>query len=170
MAGWRQAPRAENPQLGPKAEQERCVVLGLRAFVAKHLTWMSPHPDVTPPPCQCAPLACEWPSLLRTMTVAWPLWTAWSWRCVHVCGWMPWRCMFQLRGAVSSRQRRATSLPCSGSMVGTIPVCCSSTVRCDGIFSVRVGGTCSVGSRHEGCFPLPQALSLMMASCLPRAM
>lgn len=32
MAGWRQAPRAENPQLGPKAEQERCVVLGLRAL------------------------------------------------------------------------------------------------------------------------------------------
>ena len=42
------------------------------------------HVDVTPPPCQCALLACEWPSLLRTMTVAWPLWTAWSWRCVHV--------------------------------------------------------------------------------------
>ena len=90
--------------------------------------------------------------------------------CVGGCRSAACLCQAQLHGAVSSRQRRATSLPCSGSMVGTIPVCCSSTVRCDGVFSVRVGGACTVGSRHEGCFPLPQALSLMMASCLPRAM
>ena len=136
------------------------------------------HVDVTPPRCHPTPMS------VRALGLRMALAAAYHDRrlavvdgvelevraCVGGCRSAACLCQAQLHGAVSSRQRRATSLPCSGSMVGTIPVCCSSTVRCDGIFSVRVGGTCSVGSRHEGCFPLPQALSLMMASCLPRAM